>query len=62
MLFIKKGYWEADTSKQIYFDSDWGIFAESWEQLLTKYPDVDNVANDMHENVVDELIEEIQKK
>ena len=58
----KKGYWEADTSKQIYFDSDWGIFAKSWEQLLTEYPDVDNVANDMHENVVDELMEKIQKR
>lgn len=55
------GYWEADTSNQIYFDSQWGLFAESWKQLLAKYPDVDNAANDMHEKVVDELMEKIKE-
>lgn len=47
-------YWEADVSKQLSFNSDWAICADS----VNKLPDdVDNVANDMHEKIVSELME-----
>ncbi len=40
-------YWDADVSKQVNFDSEWMIAEE----------DADDRANDMHEKVVDEIIE-----
>lgn len=49
------GYWEANVERVIPIDSDWGLYAESWDALNEKYPCVDNVANTMHERVVDEL-------
>lgn len=39
-------YWDADVSKQVYFDSPWAIAEQ----------DADDRANNMHEFVVDELI------
>lgn len=51
----QNGYLDADVSKEIPFESDWGIFGETWEEVIEKYPQVDNVANDMHEKVVNEL-------
>ena len=54
------GYWEADVSKGIFFDSNWTICAQSWEQLVTNYPNVDNDANNMHDTVVKELSEKIK--
>lgn len=53
------GYWEADCEKEIPFDSECGLYAESWSELNEKYPCVDNVANAMHERVVDELSKKI---
>ena len=63
MAFVAKeqnGYIEADVDKEINFSSEWGIFAETIEELKEKYPCTDNVANDMHETVVKELIEKIR--
>lgn len=54
-------YHDADVSKQIDFDSEWGLFAESWEEFKAKYPYPDNDANDMHEAVVAELMEKIKE-
>lgn len=55
------GYWEADVSKNVPFDSPWCLFAETWEELCHTHPDVDNVANDMHDTVVKELSEKIKE-
>lgn len=57
----KDGYWEADVKKEISFDSEWGLCAESFDTLMDIYPYPDNVANAMHERVVDELCEKIVK-
>lgn len=51
----QNGYLDADVSKEIHFESDWGIFGETWKEVIEKYPQVDSVANDMHEKVVNEL-------
>ena len=51
----QNGYLDADVSKEIPFESDWGIWGETWKEVIEKYPQVDNVANDMHEKVVNEL-------
>ena len=40
-------YWDADVSRQIYFDSPWAI----------NIVDADDKANDMHEIVVSELVQ-----
>ena len=54
------GYWDANVSKEIDINQDWGLWAESWEELVEKYPEVDNVANEMHDKIVDEMIERIK--
>ena len=59
MAFVAKeqdGYIDADVSQEIYFESEWGIWGNSWEEVIATYPNVDNVANDMHEKVVEELM------
>lgn len=50
------GYIDADVYQQIDFDSEWGMWGESWDEILEKYPHPDNHANDMHEKVVLELM------
>ena len=45
-------YWEIDVQNEISFDAEWSIWATSFEKLPK---DVDNKANDMHENVVGEI-------
>lgn len=52
----QNGYLDADVSREIPFESEWGIFGETWKEVIEKYPQVDNVANDMHEKVVSELM------
>lgn len=47
-------YYEADVEKQIDFESDWCIDDCNFN--------TDQQANDMHENVVKELIEKIKKE
>ena len=54
-------YIDADTSKDIYINSECGLYAKTLEELQEKYPSVDNVANDMHEAVVAELAERIKQ-
>jgi len=54
-------YHDADVSRGIDFDSQWGIFAESIDELKQKHPYVDNEADEMHEKVVEELMVKIQK-
>ena len=56
------GYIEADVEKGIYFDSEWGIWGDSWEEVCKNCNDTpDNVANDMHDKVVSELIDKIKE-
>ena len=58
-----RGYIEADIMKQIYFDSEWGIWGDSWEEVCDNCNDTpDNVANDMHDKVVNELIDKIKEQ
>lgn len=59
MAFVaseQNGYLDADVSCEIPFESEWGIFGETWREVIEKYPQIDNVANDMHEKVVEELM------
>ena len=51
-------YWDADVSKEIEFTSEWQINASNPEELPE---DVDNLANDMHEQVVKEITELLEK-
>lgn len=57
---LQNGYWDADVSKQIDFNSEWEILGESWEDVVAQYPTPDNTANDMHDAVVKELSEKIK--
>lgn len=65
MAFVgieKDRYIDADVSQQIYFDSDWGIWGATWDEVYEDCNYVpDNVANNMHERVVSELIEKIRQ-
>ena len=54
-------YLDADVTKEISFDSELGLFAESWDKLIAEHPLVDKDANDMHEKVVSELISKIRE-
>lgn len=49
-------YWEADTAREVQFDSNWSLY----------YPDgipreADMAANDMHEAVVNEIIANLER-
>ena len=50
-------YIEADVSRQLYPDQDWGIWADIYDELPN---DVDNVANQMHESIVQEFIQKLE--
>lgn len=50
-------YIEADVSRQLYPDQDWGIWADTYDELPN---DVDNVANQMHESIVQEFIQKLE--
>lgn len=55
-------YHDADVSKEIEFNSEWGIWGKTWEEVMEKYnqhPDL--AANEMHEKVVEELMEKIKE-
>lgn len=63
MAFVgveENGYIDADVMQNVWFNSEWGLFADSWEDLKKQYPYPDNSANDMHEKVVEELMERIK--
>ena len=56
------GYIEADVKKEVSFNSDWGIWGDSWEEVLVNCNGTpDNAANDMHDKVVSELIDKIKE-
>ena len=57
----KLGYIDADISKELDIESECGLYAATKEELYEKYPLMDNVANEMHENVVKEMIAKIVK-
>jgi hypothetical protein len=57
----KLGYIDADISKPLVIESECGLYAATEEELYKKYPLADNAANEMHENVVKEMIEKITK-
>ena len=60
--YEKDGYIDADIEKKIFFDSEWGIWGDSWEEVRKNYNDTpDNAANDMHDKVVSELIDKIKE-
>lgn len=50
-------YWEANVTKQLSFESEWSICAESSRLLPLG---VDNDANDMHELVVAEFVRKME--
>jgi hypothetical protein len=54
------GYLDADVTKEIEFNSEWCICGETWEEVMEKYEHPDLAANDMHEKVVEELMEKIK--
>lgn len=55
-------YDDADVQKHIDIDSDWGIWGETWEEVEGRYgKEVDNVANDMHDRIVNEMKTKIKE-
>lgn len=54
------GYLDAIVENEIEIDSECGIWGDTWNEVVEKYPNVDNWANDMHEKVVMEMIEKIK--
>ena len=57
------GFIEADVKKEIFFNSEWGIWGDSWEEVCKNCNDTpDNAANDMHDKVVSELIDKIKEQ
>lgn len=53
-------YLDADVFCQIPFESQWGIFGNSWQEVIKRYRYPDLIANEMHEKVVAELMEKIK--
>lgn len=56
-------YDDADVLEEIEFNSECGIWGGTWEEVMEKYdqhPDL--AANDMHEKVVEELMEKIKNE
>jgi hypothetical protein len=51
-------YWEADVSKQISFDSEWGIFGKDQKELPD---DVDARMDKIHNAVVAEIARKLAK-
>lgn len=48
-------YWEADTDRQINFYSEWSLYYPDWVPR-----EADMAANDMHETVVNEIINSLE--
>lgn len=56
-------YHDANVLKEIEFESEWGIWGKTWEEVMEKYNQhPDFAANKMHEKVVEELMEKIKEK
>ena len=55
-------YDDADVTKQIDVESDWGIWGETWEEVEKKYgKEVDKAANQMHDRIVKEMVIKIKE-
>lgn len=49
-------YDDIDVSKEISIESPSGIYGKTWQEVIDTYGDyTDNVANDMHDKVVEEM-------
>lgn len=47
---------DADVTKEIDCDLEWGIWGETWDDVVKKYgEDVDNAANAIHDRIVKEM-------
>lgn len=58
----KNGYIDANVEKEIFFDSECGIWGDSWKEVCENCNGTpDNAANDMHDKVVSELIDKIKE-
>ena len=55
------GYIDADIKKELNIESECGLYAATEEELYEKYPLTDNAANEMHDNIVKEMVEKIIK-
>ena len=59
----KNGYIDTNVENEISFNSDWGIWGDSWEEVCENCNGTpDNAANDMHDKVVSELIDKIKEQ
>ena len=59
----ENGFIEANVGEEISFDSEWGIWGDSWEEVCDNcHGTPDNAANDMHDKVVSELIDKIKEQ
>ena len=59
----KNGYIDANVEKEISFDSECGIWGDSWQEVCENCNGTpDNAANDMHDKVVSELIDKIKEQ
>ena len=56
---MQNGYIDIVVEKTIETDNDWGIWGETWQQVMETYKTPDNAANDMHERIVNEMIAKI---
>lgn len=57
----ENGYIEADIHNGISIDNEWGIWGKTWQEVLDQFPLVDNRADEMHETIVQEMIDRLIK-
>ena len=54
-------YLDGDVTKEITINSDWRLRADSVEEFIKEHPLADNDADEMHERIVNELMERIKQ-
>lgn len=58
----ENGFIEANVEEETFFNYKCGIWGDSWKEVCDNcHGTPDNVANDMHDKVVSELIEKIKE-
>ena len=57
----ENGYIEADIFEPIDINNEWGIWGKTWQDVLEQFPLVDNRADEMHETIVQEMIDRLLK-
>lgn len=50
-------YWDADVTTEIPFESEWAIGGKELHSHRNK---IDNIADEMHDNVVEEIVNQIK--